>query len=47
MSTSAPPPDFRGPEDDLFEAVLRLRHAFLIAGLEPPAVIQLACGRRA
>ena len=42
MSRAAPPPDLRGPEDDLFEAVLHLRHAFLRAGLEPPRVIELA-----
>jgi len=42
MPISALPPDFRGPEDDLFEAVLRLRHAFLLAGLAPPAAIELA-----
>ncbi len=35
------PPDLRGPEDDLFEAVLQLRHAFLRAGLEPPRAIEL------
>jgi hypothetical protein len=42
MSGSTLPPDLRGPEDDLFEAVLQLRHAFLRAGLEPPTVIELA-----
>ena len=42
MSAVADPPDFRGPEDNIFEAVLRLRHAFLHSGLEPPAVIELA-----
>ena len=42
MSGATLPPDLRGPEDDLFEAVLQLRHAFLRAGLEPPSVIELA-----
>lgn len=42
MCPSSAPPDLRGPEDDLFESVLKLRHAFLQAGLEPPAVIELA-----
>jgi hypothetical protein len=42
MSGSTLPPDFRGPEDDLFEAVLQFRHAFLRAGLDPPAIIELA-----
>ena len=42
MSGTTLPPDFRGPEDDLFESVLQLRHAFLRAGLEPPHVIELA-----
>ena len=35
------PPEFRGPEDDLFDSILKLRHAFILAGLEPPAVIEL------
>jgi hypothetical protein len=38
---TAAPPGFRGPEDDLFESILRLRHAFILAGLQPPAVIEL------
>ncbi len=42
MTGSLLPPDMQGPEDDLFEAVLQLRHAFLRAGLEPPRLIELA-----
>jgi hypothetical protein len=38
---TAVPPNFEGPEDDLFEAVLKLRHAFILSGLQPPAVIEL------
>ena len=38
---TASPPGFRGPEDDLFESVLKLRQGFILAGLEPPAVIEL------
>lgn len=29
-------------EHDLFDAILRLHHAFLASGLRPPAVIELA-----
>lgn len=31
-----------GRETDLFDAILRLHHAFLASGLKPPAAIELA-----
>jgi hypothetical protein len=42
MSEVDLPADMRGPEDDLFEAVLQVRHAFIRAGLAPPQVIELS-----
>ena len=35
-------PDIRGPEDELFDAILLLRQTFVARGLEPPASIELA-----
>lgn len=42
MSGPPLPSDLEGPEDELFAAILRLRHAFLDQGMKPPAVIELA-----
>ncbi len=42
MSPTAIPPDLRGPEEDVFESILKFRHAFILAGLAPPAMIELA-----
>ena len=38
----AVPPDITGPEDELFDAILRLRQTFIARGMEPPAAIELA-----
>ena len=42
MSGQPPLPDLGGPEDEIFDAVLRIRHVFLAQGMEPPAAIELA-----
>jgi hypothetical protein len=42
MTAPVPLPAPGEDEHDIFAAVLRLRHAFIAAGLEPPAVIELA-----